>query len=126
MTLLASSSSGSSSGVLFGFVLLGYLLYCFPLALVFKKAGKQPWAAFIPIYNIFVLCELVGRPGWWVILFFIPIVGFVIAIIVLYDLARSFGYGVGFTIGLVLLEWIFLFILALNKAEYRGPAAAAA
>lgn len=126
MRLLAETTSTDTGGtiVLFGFVLLGYLLYCFPLALVFKKAGQTPWTAFIPIVNIYVLCKTVGRPGWWVILFFIPIVGIIVSIIVYYDLARSFGHGGGFTVGLVLLTWIFLFILALNKDTYRGSAAA--
>ncbi len=125
MRLLAETTSTDTGGTffLFGFVLLGYILYCFPLALVFKKAGQTPWTAFIPIVNLYVLCKTVGRPGWWVILYFIPIVGFIIAIIVYYDLARSFGHGGGFTVGLVLLTWIFLFILALNKDTYQGPAA---
>ena len=67
---------------------------------------------------------LVGRPGWWVILYFIPFVNIVVAIIVYYDLARSFGHGVGFTVGLVLLSWIFLLVLGLNADQYLGPAAA--
>jgi hypothetical protein len=126
MRLLAETTSTDTGGTffLFGFVLLGYILYCFPLALVFKKAGQTPWTAFIPIVNLYVLCKTVGRPGWWVILYFIPIVGLIIAIIVYYDLARSFDHGGGFTVGLVLLTWIFLFILALNKDTYQGPAAA--
>jgi uncharacterized membrane protein YhaH (DUF805 family) len=118
--------SGGDTLVLFGFALLGYILYCFPLALVFKKAGQTPWTAFIPILNVIVLCKAVGRPGWWVLLFFIPFVGFIVSIVVYYDLARSFGHGGGFTLGLVLLPWVFLFILALGKDTYRGPAAASA
>jgi uncharacterized membrane protein YhaH (DUF805 family) len=126
MRLLAETANSDAGGTffLFGFALLGYLLYCFPLALIFKKAGQTPWTAFIPIVNIYVLCKTVGRPGWWVILFLIPIVGFIVSIIVFYDLAKSFGHGGGFTVGLVLLPWIFMFILALNKDTYRGPAAA--
>ena len=38
---------------------------------VFTKAGKPGWAAIIPIYNIIVLLEIVGKPIWWIILFFI-------------------------------------------------------
>ena len=124
MYLLAESTADSGQPVvLFGFILLGYLLYCFPLALVFKKAEQTPWAAFIPVYNIVVLCKTVGRPVWWTVLVFIPIVGFVVSIIVHYDLARSFGFGAGYTVGLVLLTWFFMGYLGFGKVRYRGPAA---
>lgn len=56
------------------------------------------------------------------ILYLIPIVGLIVAIVVFYDLAKSFGHGVGFTIGLVLLSWIFLLILWLGRSRYLGPA----
>ena len=42
----------------------------------------------------------------------------------LYDVARSFGHGVGFTIGLIFLNVIFLYVLGLNKDRYLGQAAA--
>lgn len=61
---------------------------------VFSKAGKPGWASIIPVYNIYVLLEIVGRPGWWLLLFFIPFVNIVIAIIVNIDLAKSFGKSV--------------------------------
>ncbi len=91
---------------------------------VFTKAGKPGWAAIVPLYNIIVLLEIVGRPWWWLLLVFVPFLNFVIAIIVYIDLAKSFGKGVGFAIGLLLLPFIFFPILAFGDAEYLGPAAA--
>ncbi len=91
---------------------------------VFTKAGKPGWASIIPFYNIIVLLEIVGRPWWWLLLMFVPFLNFVIAIIVYIDLAKSFGKGVGFAIGLLLLPFIFFPILAFGSAEYLGPAAA--
>ena len=93
---------------------------------IFTKAGQPGWASLIPIYNIYVWCKIVGRPGWWVLLFFIPFVNFVIAIILGIDLAKSFGKGVGFGIGIILLGIIFLPILAFSGATYQGPSAGAA
>ena len=122
MISLADSGSSGVSFYAFGLIALGYLLYCFPLALVFKKAGEAPWTAFIPILNIYVLCKTAGRPGWWVVLYFIPIVGFIVSIVVYFDLAQAFGHGAGFTVGLVLLPWVFLFLLAMGKDRYRRPA----
>jgi len=91
---------------------------------VFSKAGKPGWACIIPIYNIIVMLQIVGRPWWWLILLLIPIVGLVIAIIVSIDMAKSFGKGVGFGIGLALLGIIFYPILGFGSAQYQGPAAA--
>ncbi|MGE5225699.1 MAG: DUF5684 domain-containing protein [Planctomycetaceae bacterium] len=93
---------------------------------IFKKASRPAWGAFVPIYNLVLLLEVVGRPVWWVLLFFIPIVNVVIVILVYNDLSKSFGKGVGFTLGLIFLSWIFLMILSFGSATYRGPAAATA
>ena len=62
---------------------------------VFEKAGKPGWAAIIPIYNIIILLEIVGKPAWWIILMLIPFVNFIIAIILYHQLSLSFGQGVG-------------------------------
>jgi len=34
---------------------------------VFTKAGQPGWASIIPIYNLYIWCKIVGRPGWWII-----------------------------------------------------------
>ena len=87
---------------------------------VFTKAGKPGWAAIVPIYNLIVLLEIVGKPLWWVILFFIPIVGIVIAILVCIELAKAFGKSTGFGIGLALLGFIFIPMLGFGDAQYQG------
>ncbi|HTW96024.1 MAG TPA: DUF5684 domain-containing protein [Tepidisphaeraceae bacterium] len=86
----------------------------------FEKAGKPGWAAVIPIYNIIVLLQIAGRPLWWFILFLIPIVNLVIAIIVGIDIAKRFGKGTGFGVGLALLGFIFYPILGFGSAQYQG------
>jgi hypothetical protein len=90
---------------------------------VFTKAGEPGWAAIIPIYNIIVWCKIVGRPAWWVILLLLPCINIVILFILAIDLAKSFGKGAGFGIGLALLGFIFFPILAFGSAQYIGPAA---
>ena len=44
---------------------------------IFTKAGKPGWASIIPIYDIFVILDIIGKPLWWIILMFIPVVSFV-------------------------------------------------
>jgi hypothetical protein len=89
---------------------------------IFVKASQPGWAAIIPIYNLLVLLRVVGRPWWWLILMLVPFLNIVIGIIVLYDLARSFGHGAGFTLGLIFLNVIFFLILGFGADQYVGPA----
>jgi Family of unknown function (DUF5684) len=91
---------------------------------VFVKAGEEGWKSIIPIWNTLIVLKIVGREWWWIILLIIPIVGFVIWIIVALDVAKSFGRGTGFGIGLALLSFIFFPILGFGSDQYKGPAAA--
>lgn len=91
---------------------------------VFAKAGQPGWASLIPFYNIYVWCQIVGRPGWWLILMLIPFANIIVAFILCIDLAKSFGKGAGFGIGIALLGFIFLPILGFGSAQYQGAATA--
>jgi len=87
---------------------------------MFGKAGQPGWAAIIPIFNTYVLCKVAGRPGWWLILLLIPFVNLIIWIILCIDIAKHFGKGAGFGIGLLLLPFIFFPILGFGSAQYQG------
>jgi len=90
---------------------------------VFTKAGQPGWASIIPIYNLYIWCKIVGRPGWWILLMLIPFVNIIVGIILCIDMAKSFGKGAGFGIGLALLGVIFIPILGFGSAQYQGPSA---
>ncbi len=85
---------------------------------VFAKAGKPGWACLVPIYNAYVLCEIAGKPGWWVVLFLIPVVNVVIALLVALGVAEKFGKGAGFGVGIFFLPVIFYPVLAFGDAAY--------
>ncbi len=92
---------------------------------LFAKAGQPGWASIIPIYNLVVLLQIVGRPTWWIAaILFCPPVGLVFSVIMMVDLAKSFGKGGGFAAGLILLGFIFFPILAFGSSQYQGPAGA--
>lgn len=127
--LQETSSDGDGGAAIAFFLIFGlaiYLLSAFAFLGVFKKTGHPAWAAFVPIVNTWFLFEAAGRPGWWVLLGLIPFCGGIIAlvlwIIVCIDLAKSFGKGGGFAVGLIFLSIIFLFILGYGSAQYLGPA----
>lgn len=88
---------------------------------IFTKAGKPGWASIIPIYNIIVFLEIVGKPAWWIILLIIPIVNIVIAIILVHRLSLAFGQGIGMTFLLLLLGVVGYPVLAFGSAKYVGP-----
>ncbi len=118
-----STQDNPPSPVSMIFGLLIALLLIVAMWKVFTKAGQPGWASIIPIYNLYIWCKIVGRPWWWILLMLIPFVNFIVAIILCIDLAKSFGKGVGFGIGLALLGIIFFPILGFGSAQYQGPAA---
>ncbi len=86
---------------------------------LYSKAGKPGWASLIPIYNIIVLLNIIKKPWWWIFLLLIPFVGFIIGIIIYIELAKAFGKSAGFAVGLILLPFIFIPILAFGDAQYQ-------
>ncbi|MGB4204015.1 MAG: DUF5684 domain-containing protein [Bacteroidales bacterium] len=89
---------------------------------IYTKANKPGWACLIPIYNIIVLLEIIGKPWWWILLLLIPVVNLIFSIWMTNLLSKSFGKEVGFTIGLIFIPIIFIPILGLGDAKYKGPA----
>ena len=90
---------------------------------VFTKAGHPGWAALIPIYNLYILLQIAGRPGWWLLLYLIPFVNVVVAIMVAVGVAKAFGKDAGFGVGLALLGFIFYPILGFGSATCTRTAA---
>ena len=124
--LLAQSNSGGGTITALIVLAIYFVILVAVIAGMWKmyvKAGQPGWGVLIPIYNMYLLCKIAGRPGWWVILMFIPIVSIVIAIMLMLDLAKAFGKGVGFAIGLIFLGFIFMPIRGFGSAQYQGPSA---
>ena len=93
--------------------------------IMFRKAGRHGWAAIIPIYNDVTYLKVCGLSPWLLLLLLVPVIGWIIlalvGIIARFTLAKSFGKGVGFGIGLLFLNIIFESIIAFSKnIEYVG------
>lgn len=121
----ATAILGVGAGVLFVAVLVFYLVSALITSFVFKKASKPMWAAYVPVYNSWVLFEISGKPGWWVLVNFIPFVGallfLALYIVAMLELSKRFGYGVLFAIiGLILFPIIGFAMLAFGKAQYAA------
>lgn len=97
---------------------------------MFTKAGEKGWKSIIPFYNIAILYKISGLSPWLVLIYvaaFIPIINFIAAIalvvINLYqkiNLAKGFNKSTGFTVGLILVPFVFYLILGFGKSEYVG------
>lgn len=110
-------------GAIFGLVYLGIIvLMIASMWKIFVKANEPGWAAIVPIYNIVILLKICGKPIWWIVLFIIPLVSIVAAILIYVSFAKSFGKSTGFAIGMLLLPFIFFPMLAFSDATYQGPA----
>jgi hypothetical protein len=91
--------------------------------IVFQKAGKPGWHSIIPFLNLYDMLRIAGRPGWWLVLFLVPLVNIIVVVLVSIDMARRFGKGTGFGLGLAFLSPIFYPILAFSDARYDGSLA---
>lgn len=114
------SAAGGGIGGLIGLVIAVIVIVA--MWKVFVKAGQPGWASIIPIYNTYIMCKIAGKPGWWVIMFFVPLVNIIFAILLMVALAKSFGKGAGFAVGLLLLGFVFFPILGFGDATYQGAA----
>ncbi len=117
-------SGGAFAGLFSGFFLVvDIVLVLIVLAgmwKMFEKAGRPGWACIIPIYNWIVVLEIAGKPIWWIVLLFIPIVNLIVSILVFVSLAERFGKGGAFAAGLFFLGFIFFPILGFGEARYQA------
>ena len=91
---------------------------------LFTKAGKPGWAAIVPIYNNIVMLEIVGRPLWWVVLYFVPFANIVVSVMVALETAKVFGKDTVFGVLMILFPVPMYPILAFSKnTQYLGPIA---
>lgn len=115
---LLADAEGSSGGGTFGLLLTVVLVVA--LMRVFSKAGRQGWAVLIPVYNLLVALKIAGKPIWWALLFLIPGVNLVVHALVGVALARKFGKGALFGLGIAFLPFVFLPILGFGASTYSA------
>lgn len=135
---------GMGAAAIIGCLVL-YVLLVIANWKIFTKAGEKGWKSIIPIYNVYILYKISWKVSmFWIslalivlysifaalaqdgntfflILALIAIIAVaVIEIMQLHKLSKSYGHGAGFTVGLVLLNTIFMLILGLGSSQYIG------
>ncbi|MFH0894577.1 MAG: DUF5684 domain-containing protein [Bacteroidota bacterium] len=114
-----------AAGIAFIIIYLAIvLLMIISMWVIFAKAGQPGWAVLIPIYNFYVMLQVAKKPGWWlVIMLLVPFVNIIFMLMALYAICVNFGKDAGFFIGVLLLPFIFIPILAFGSAKYNPPVA---
>ena len=115
---------------------------------IYTKAGESGWKSLIPLYTQYIAFKIAWKTSmFWLMLLVtvaayvmimlstvIPALAFIfmwliilccavltiIGIVFSYKLSRAFGHGVGYTLGLIFLNPIFILILGLGKSQYIG------
>jgi hypothetical protein len=87
---------------------------------IHEKAGKPGWTALVPIYNLFIMMEIINKPKIWLLYMLIPFAGIYWVILSVVEFAKVFGKDTGFAVGLIFLPIIFYPILAFGDAQYQG------
>lgn len=123
--------------------LIYYVIQIIAYWKIFTKAGEPGWKSIIPVYNVFIQYKLTWNPMMFWVVFGLIIVGgilsnipvgliagigglltlagTVINLVAYHKLSTAFGHGVGFTIGLIFLNPIFILILGFGSSQYKGP-----
>lgn len=145
MGLLLISSMMLLGGIYLIFALVWWILQIIANWNIFTKAGEAGWKSLIPIYGDYISYKIAWQTSYFWLSFILGIVAsyvssanlnesifltviatllrIVIAVInIMYciKLSRAFGHGIGFAIGLILLQPIFLLILGFGSDQYYG------
>ncbi len=117
------------TSVILFFLILGYLYFSLCLYQIARKLGiSGAWMAWVPIFQILTLLASASKPGWWIILFFVPVVNLFIQIYIWMCVSENLGRNMW--LGLLMLvpvvNIVYLGMLAFSKENSRGVNVAAA
>lgn len=109
--------AGSLSGILLDIVVLFIVITIEAHWKIYRKAGREGWAALVPIYSTIVMLDIVGKPAIWFLLLCIPFINIIFGIWMVNLLAKRFGKDEGYTVGLLLLPFVFYPMLGLSEEQ---------
>lgn len=118
---------GSGFGIVVGLIgaligLIVAIVFIVSLWKLFEKAGQAGWKAIVPVYNLVIMCRIVGMNPWFVLLAIVPVINYIFVIFLWYFWAKSYGKDIVYTVGLIFLSIIFLPMMAFDKnTKYIGP-----
>ena len=101
-------------------LIFSVFLILIPWWKIYEKSNQPGWSIFIPIYSTIIFLRIINKPWYWFILFYIPLINLIFLVWSTALLSKKFGKDLGFTIGLLLLPFIFLPILGYGSSKYES------
>jgi len=87
--------------LLVGLAIYAFVAFCF-MKIAEKTGTDNGWWAWIPILNILLMLKIADRPMWWIILFFVPILSFIIFLVVFADICKACDKSPWLTVGMLI------------------------
>lgn len=106
----------------FVFFLLVQIVHFLGTWKLYESAGRKRWEAAIPVYNAIVLMKIIGRPTWWTVLLFIPIINLIVFPVIWVETLRSFGKrsGLDTFLGIITFGLYIYYINYTQKLNYNA------
>jgi hypothetical protein len=107
------------------FLLVGvafYVLTGFAFMKLFRKVGIEPWAAWVPYFNVWRILELGGQAGWFSLLGLIPyggIVTLVFECIAVNRVGIAFRRTGSWVVLFIFLPFVWAWLLAADSEVYE-------
>lgn len=104
----------------FVFFLLVQIIHFLGTWKLYEAAGRKRWEAAIPVYNAIVLMKIIGRPTWWTVLLFIPIINLIMFPVIWVETLRSFGKRTSLDtfLGIITFGFYIYYINYTQKLDY--------
>ncbi len=101
-----------------------YAISAWLLSRIFRKAGIEEWKAWVPLYNYWIILEMGGQKGWYLLLSLIPFVGSVIFLVfyimAVCEIGKKFGKDGIFVLWAIFVPIVWYAILAFDKSTWLG------
>lgn len=117
-----------SFGILYWlFIIAFWVLSSLAMMRLARRAGKGgiAWFAWIPILAQIQQLRIIGKSGWWVLMYLVPIADLVFAIIWRIQLLNAFGKHGAWVLFYVFIQPVWLIMLMVwgfsNDTRYVGP-----
>ena len=114
-----SSSLFSGIGFIIAASVTGVILILLNLSwwMIFSKAGEAGWKVLVPFFNLFVLTKVLNKPVWWIVIYLLPLVGYILISI---QVSQLFSKKILYAVGLIFIPFVFYPMLGLGKSQISG------
>lgn len=122
MDIITQIMNNENTGIMFLVALL-LLIGAVAKWRLFVKSNQPGLAAIVPVWDVIATLRIVGRPGWHILLFLVPVFNVYFAFKLLIEVAQSFGKRDAIDYVFVIVFNLFYLLnlgLAYNE-EYQGP-----